>query len=136
MTIAKLKSYRGIRAELDDISAELGEHETLDCVQSAATPPYSKHSVTVSGLPPDDRVISLLERQAVLRAVKGEIERFVDGIEDSEIRRIIQYRYILGKKKRSWQFIAMRLGYCSENTPKYKLKKYFSDCGFCGKSML
>jgi hypothetical protein len=136
MTIETLKSYRTVRAELSDIERELAEHETVDCVQSAATPPYSKHSVTFSGLPPDGRVISLLERQAVLRAVKREIEWFVDGIEDVEIRTIIQMRYILGKKKRSWQFIAMQLGYCSENTPKNKLKKYFCDCGFCGKSML
>lgn len=125
----KLKNYRAICAELEDVTAELDSLGVTDTVQSAATPPYSKHSVPVSGLPPTDEVRALLARQATLRAEKLEIKRFVDSVEDSEIRRIISMRYINGKRQKSWQYIALKLHYRSEHTPVRKLKKFFQHGG-------
>ena len=125
----KLRNYRAVCAELEDVTAELDGLSTTDAVQSAATPPYSKHSVPVSGLPPTDRVKTLLARQAALRAEKLEIEGFVKSIEDYEIRRIISMRYINGKRQKSWQYIALKLHYRSEHTPVRKLKKFFQHGG-------
>lgn len=65
-------------------------------------------------------------RRAELEAEKAEVERYVDSIDDYDIRRIIILRYIRGKRRKSWQHIAMQMGYCSEHTPRRKLKKFFS----------
>lgn len=129
MTLKELKDYRSVCAELDDVNEQLKSCEVIDCVQSASKFPYSKHSVPVSGLPPDDRVKSLLERQAALKAHIFTVERFVENVDNSEIKKIIYLRYIKGKRKKSWQYIAMQLGYCSEHTPQRKLNKYFVDGG-------
>lgn len=64
----------------------------------------------------------------------SEVIKFCDSIprDKSEIRTIVTMRYISGKYPKSWQSIATYIGKSSENTPKNKLKKYFTDCGFCG----
>lgn len=122
MTIDQLKNYRSICAELEDVTAELSELETTDAVQSAATPPYSKHTVPVSGLPPGDGVNALLARQAALRAFKCEVERFVGNCPE-EMRYILTQKYFKGKSNLS---IAMRLGYRDETVIRRKVKKFFS----------
>lgn len=128
MTLQQLESYRSVRAELADIETELSEQGVMIAVQSAsAAPAYSKHTVTVEGLPPTPQVTNLLERRAALRAEKAEVERFVDGITDSEIRLIVLHKYIRGRRPPSWQFIAMKLGYCANHTPRRKLKKFLAD---------
>ena len=121
MTTDQLKNYRAICAELADVTAELDSLSVTDTVQSAATPPYSKHSVVVSGLPPTDEVRVLLARQADLRALKCEVERFVDS-RPEEMRYILTQKYFKG---RSNLYIAMQLGYRDEGTIRKKLKKLF-----------
>ena len=121
MTIEQLESYRAVRAELEDIEGEFAQYGVRIAVQSASTAPFSKHTVTAEGLPPSPKAKALLERKAWLRARKGEVERFVDSIEDSEMRMIVLMKYIKGRQTASWQSIASKLGYCSEHTPKRKL---------------
>jgi len=121
MTIEQLESYRAVRAELEDIEGELAQYGVRIAVQSASTAPFSKHTVTAEGLPPSPKAKALLERKARLRARRAEVERFVDSIEDSEMRMIVLMKYIKGRQTASWQSIASKLGYCSEHTPKRKL---------------
>ena len=118
----KLKNYRAICAELEDVTAELDSLGVTDTVQSAATPPYSKHCVAVSGLPPTDEVRTLLARQAALRALKCEVERFVESCPE-EMRYILAQKYFKG---RSNLYIAMQLGYRDETVIRRKIKKIFS----------
>ena len=117
----KLKNYRAICAELEDVTVELESLNATYAVQSAATPPYSKHSVPVSGLPPTARVKTLLARQAALRALKCEVERFVESCPE-EMRYILAQKYFKGKSN---LYIAMQLGYRDEGTIRKKLKKLF-----------
>ena len=91
----KLKNYRAICAELEDVTAELESLNATDAVQSAATPPYSKHSVPVSGLPPTDRVKTLLARQAALRALKCEVDRFISQVPYYLVKKAIKLYYIV-----------------------------------------
>lgn len=125
MTQNDLEAYRSVCAEIDDIKSQLAGRYAGDTVQSGSKHPYSVHSVRIEGYVPDGNTISLLARLSDLERSRAAVEEFVDGISDSEIRRIISLRYIRGKRRPSWQCIAMRLGYCSENTPKNKLKKIF-----------
>lgn len=136
MTISQLESYRAVRAELEDIEGELAQYGVRIAVQSASTAPFSKHTVTAEGLPPSPKAKALLERKAQLRSRKAEVERFVDSITDSEIRLIVQLKYIRGKRPPSWQSIASRLGYCAEHTPKRKLKKFLADVGNVGNDVI
>lgn len=132
MTIAELKQYRSICAEIKDLEDELKGSYVGDSVTSASGFPYSKHTVHIQGYKPSGGTVATLARLSELKAQKGEIEKFVRGIKDREIKLILSWRYINGKKSPSWQAIAMRLGYRSEHTPINKLKNYFSNCGFCG----
>ena len=136
MTVEQLKNYRSVCAELRDITEQLADSEVTVAVQSAATMPYSLHTATLSGLPPDPHTRTLLERQGVLRALRRDTERFVDSIGDSEIRLIVLLKYIRGKRPPSWQSIASRLGYCAEHTPKRKLKKFLADVGNVGNDVI
>ena len=132
MTTEQLNQYRAICAEIADIRQQLENSYAGDTVQSGSKHPYSVHSVRIEGYKPDRRTTVLLSRLSVLERSRAEIEAFVDSINDSEIRQIVQLRYIRGRKKRSWQYIAMKLGYCAEHTPKRKLKKFLSDVGNVG----
>ena len=132
MTTEQLNQYRAICAEISDIRQQLENSYAGDTVQSGSKHPYSVHSVRIEGYKPDRHTTALLSRLNVLEHSRAEIEAFVDNINDSEIRQIVQLRYIRGKKKRSWQYIAMKLGYCAEHTPKRKLKKFLSDVGNVG----
>ena len=132
MTTEQLNQYRAICAEITDIRQQLENSYAGDTVQSGSKHPYSVHSVRIEGYKPDRHTTALLSRLSVLERTRSEIEAFVDNINDSEIRQIVQLRYIRGKKKRSWQYIAMKLGYCAEHTPKRKLKKFLNDVGNVG----
>ena len=125
MTTADLKQYRNICAEIEDLENELNGVYVGDSVTSASGFPYSKHTVHIEGYKPSGGTVSKLARLSELKAQKGEIEEFVRGVKDREIKLILSWRYISGRKAPSWQAIAMRLGYQAEHTPKRKLQKYF-----------
>lgn len=123
MTLDRLEAYRACRTALEAVIGELAEHETQVAVQSAATPPYSLHTATLTGLPSTPRVISLLERQAALRASCFAVERFAENLDDPELREIVRLRF-MAPRRHSWQEIALALGYRSEHTPRRKLESY------------
>lgn len=122
MTKADLQNYRADKRRLDRISAQLAALETRVCVQSAADPPFSKHSATMCGLPPDDRVRALLTEQAALRERTAAAERFVASFPDERTRFMLREKFFHG---RSNLWIAMRLGYRDEGTVRKKIKKIF-----------
>ena len=123
MTLETLSNYRKAKIELEDINNQLNECYVADSVQSGSKHPYSLHSVRVEGYKPDKRTNKLLFRRSSLESLCKEIEEFHDSIDDSELRQIVMWRYI-SKHKRSWQYIAMKLGYLSDHTPKRKLQKF------------
>lgn len=129
MTIDELKNYRSICAEIADIKKELAGHYAGDTVQSGSKHPYSVHNVRIEGYKSDSSTISLLTRLSVLERFRQDIEEFVHSMNDYDLKLIIQYRFLRGKRPMSWQAIAMKLNYMSEHTPKRKLQKYFQNGG-------
>lgn len=125
MTIAELKQYRSLCAEIKDIEDELKGSYVGDSVTSASGFPYSKHTVHIEGYKSSGGTVAMLARLAELKAQKSEVEEFVRSIKDREIKLILLWRFISGNKAPSWQAIAMRLGYRSEHTPRRKSFKYF-----------
>ena len=122
MTRSQMQDYRAARSRLEVIETELAKLESRICVQSAVTPPYSKHSTTMCGLPPDDRVRALLAEQAALRERTAAAERFVASFPDERTRFMLREKFFHG---RSNLWIAMRLGYRDEGTVRKKIKKIF-----------
>ena len=124
MTLEQLEAYRVNAAELEAVEDELNRRCVTIGVQSSATFPYSKHTVTQEGLPNTPRVKTLLDRQARLRACCEAVERFAESIEDNEVRTIVRLRFMAQGRRLSWQEIALKLGYRAEHTPRRKLTDY------------
>lgn len=92
--------------------------------------PYIKRNFRVNGI--DNKVFgSKTKRQykKMLKSKKNKYEKMIKQIEyelnyikDSEIRRIIRYRYY---DKLSWIQIQIKMKYNSENTARMKLERFF-----------
>lgn len=129
MTLEQLEAYRVNAAELEAIEDELNRRRVTIGVQSAAVFPYSQHTVTQEGLPPEPRVRQLLEREARLKAACAAVERFAESIEDDEVRTVVRLRYMSQGRKPSWREIAFRLGYLDEGTPRKKVRQFLQKDG-------
>lgn len=129
MTLEQLEAYRVNAAELEAIKDELNRRCVTIGVQSAAVFPYSQHTVTQEGLPPEPRVRQLLEREARLKAACAAVERFAESIEDDEVRTVVRLRYMSQGRKPSWREIAFRLGYLDEGTPRKKVRQFLQKDG-------
>lgn len=111
MTKAELEQYRSIVAEIDEIRDRLNKHTVHGTVTGSDSEfPYVKHSISVGGVvetEDNQRDMLLIHR---LEKQKREIEDFVHSIPDSITRRIFTYRYLDGRVKPSWQWIAFKIG--------------------------
>lgn len=113
MTTEDLRRYRNIDDEINLLEEEiidLKNRHTIDAVKSSYSEfPYTEHTQKIYGN--DDTVLNLIsekQRQiAKLKALKIEIEQFVNDISDNIVRNIIKYRYIKGY---SWAKVASELG--------------------------
>lgn len=111
MTRAELSQYRSIAAEIVENEERIRESTLRDSVRGSSSEfPYNLHTVSVEGLTNSGDNSRLLKRQDELRRMKQRIEDFIDDIPDSETRRIFKYRYIVGKRRWSWQRIAIKVG--------------------------
>ena len=122
MTIADLKQYRSICAEIKDIESELDGSYAGDTVQSGSKFPYGKHTVRIEGYVPDGGVVSSLARLAELRRRKKEIEDYINGINDNLMRFILKNKFFKGKSN---LWIAMKLGYSDESSVRKKIERFF-----------
>ena len=121
MTIADLKQYRSICAEIRDIESELDGSYAGDTVQSGSKFPYSKHTVRIEGYVPGGGTVSALARLSELKRKKKQIEDYINGIADNDMRYILRQKFMKGKSNLS---IAVKLGYTDEGTIRKKLKKF------------
>ena len=111
MTKAELSQYRSIAAEIVENEERIRESTLRDSVRGSCTEfPYTERTVSVEGLGSSGDNSRLLKRQGKLKRQKRRIEDFIDNIPDSETRRIFRYRYIVGKRRWSWQKITFKIG--------------------------
>lgn len=124
MTIAELKQYRSLCAEIKDLEDELKGSYVGDSVTSASGFPYSKHTVHIEGYKSSGGTVAMLVRLSELKAQRDDILDFIDkvfGI-DKEMNYILRQKYINGKTN---LYIAKRLGYSDEGTIRKKVKNFF-----------
>lgn len=111
MTKEELEQYRSIVAEIDEIRDRLNNNTVHGTVTGSDSEfPYVKHSFSVGGVVETEqnkRDMILLRK---LEVQKQTIDEFIANIPDSVTRRIFRYRYIEGKVRPSWQWIAFRIG--------------------------
>ena len=108
MTRQRLEQYRALEREIRMLDERLSSAALVsDSVRgSYAEPPYTEHTITITGV--DQAALHRMERKRLrARAERLAIERFIDGIEDSLTRTILEERYIRG---RSWAQVAKAAG--------------------------
>lgn len=113
MTKELLEQYPDICAELADLE-RAARTPVSDVVSgSSADYPYTKHPVTIRGMPPEQH----RERIEQLKRQKTEIEQFVFTLPNAKLRRIATLRAINGL---SWRCVAAQMGHrYSESVVKW-----------------
>lgn len=115
MNKEQLQQYRALCLEIKELENRiqgLRRREVFDKVKASATEfPYNSYELKIFGLEDDKYVsrlkIRLLRRIKKCKNLRLDIEKFVDGIEDSRTRLVFQLRYIEGW---TWQRISLKLG--------------------------
>ncbi len=103
MTKDQLEQYPDLCAEIQELTEQL-RRGVSDTVSASSTEyPYTQHSVTIQGTPPD-----LHARLEGLKKQKADIEAFVAGLPNSRQRRIVTYRALRGY---SWSAVAAKMGH-------------------------
>ncbi len=93
--------------------------------------PYVEHTIKVSGVDVDgyDRKVSQI-RKCLARRIReamdkvAEINKFIEAVEDAEVRNILTLRY---SECLTWEEIAIELNMC-ERTARRKFRKWWESC--------
>lgn len=89
-----LKNYRTNQAELLDLKCKLQIMTVRDSVQSASRFPYSKHSVTVEGIPLCEDADEIQHRIIVLKNKISNAENLINSIPQYWLRKAAQMYYL------------------------------------------
>ena len=135
-----LEQYGSIKREVEelrkdrtDLLASAKEVPVVDTVSSSSRHmPYGKHTVVIKGTAVvmsrkkaaklKETETRLAEREMRLHNEYAEIEKFIDSIEKSKIRRIIEYKYVNGL---SWTATASKVYGCpKENRARMAVTRY------------
>ena len=129
MNTEKLCQYSKLKKEevllerrLRDLNAEI----VTDVVRGSMDEhPYTEHSIKICGVGTEkiNKTKRLLcDRQRRIRELQCEIEEWIDTINVSEIRQIIEWHYIIGK---SWNATAVKVfGTPCGDAARKKVKRF------------
>lgn len=93
MTKEKLKNYRSLKLELEDLEIKIHSLKVQDSVKGTSKyPPHIMQTHRIEGTAPEN--YGLLEHKSELKAQIKEIEDFVDGISDYKVRKAVEMYYI------------------------------------------
>ncbi len=108
MTRKRLEQYRSLGKEISILEQEIKQAAKIaDTVRaSSREAPYLQHTVVITGT--DARARVRLDRKCRKAArERREIEKYIDALEDSQLRTIMELRYLKGL---SWSKVAGRMG--------------------------
>jgi len=137
VTIKTLEQYRKLKSEITQTVKRLDDSKDgvsvycFDTVKgSSQVLPYQEKVITITGVSQRHiYTVKRLERILKNRIIRLqntvlEIEGFIDTVEHSEIRQIIQYRYIQGL---SWKVTARKIfGYPCEDRARKMIIRFFA----------
>lgn len=129
-----LKQINYMRKELDYYNQKLkklnGKQEiVIDSVQSSSKEfPYTRHTATIEGLASSK---TLNKYKKMIQSYETKLEKLllqltydINHIKDSEMRLLIQYRYI---ENYSLAKIQVLMGYTSEDVARKKLERFLKN---------
>lgn len=136
-----LSQIDDLNKEVEDIKkrlkvlAEKPDKVVRDSVSGSSTTwPYTKHSCVVEGID-TTKYKNIKKYKRILKAKQEKLQKKIiqleyelNYIEDSEIRRIIRYKYI---DKMNWVAIMFKMNYNSECQARIKLKRFFEKNSKC-----
>lgn len=135
MTKELLESIDSLRKEVNDLEnrikklADMPDRVLRDSVRGSSTTfPYTQHSCVIEGVDINkNKNIKKLNR--ILKRKKENLQKLIvkleydlNQISDSEIRRIIRYKYEDGL---SWIEIMFKMEYNTEDHARKKIKRFF-----------
>lgn len=103
MTKELLEQYPDICRELEDVERKLHQPVSDTVSGSGNEFPFTQHTITIHGVQP-----KLIKQRDHLQAQKEEIERFMQNLPNSKLRRIVDYRVVKGM---SWEQVAAKMGH-------------------------
>ena len=126
VTKEKLKKYRDLKLELEDLEFEINQLKVQDNSKgSSKYPPYIMQTHKIEGTAAEN--YGMLEHKADLKAQIKEIEDFVKKIPDYKIRKAVRIYYIdkieQGEDKPTWEDVADEIPGETSNSLKSKLKR-------------
>lgn len=124
MTVERLKQYRSLRKEIEELAQEIKESEGPDVVEGSDDEwPYTKRRSKVRGSVCKPETLDIMrDKLAEIQEEYHELQKFIENIPDSETRRIFRLKYINGM---TFQQIAFRLaGSRGESYPRRIHKSY------------
>jgi len=136
VTITALEQYGKLKNEIIQTVKRLDELKNdengyaFDTVKGSSTVfPYQEKIIAITGISQrhintvKQLELKLRNRIAYLENMIIEIEKFIDTVELSEIRQIIQYHYIQGL---TWKMTARKVyGYPCEDRARKAITRYF-----------
>jgi hypothetical protein len=138
MNLDRLEQYKDKLKEIKLLESriiEMRQEETeivSDTVRgSSSSFPYTQYTVKITGLNVKkrekiNRVIErLIIRKTALYHDLEEVEQFVDEIQDSRVRQIIELRYIKGM---SWNAVSTKVyNYPNGDRARKTIKRFFEE---------
>ena len=140
LTKELLDSIESLRKELKDLKNRLriinkkSKTVITDSVQASSSKyPYTKHSVTIEGVKFFKTKHSRSTYKRMIKSSEHKLEKLINQLEyelkyiedqDSEIRRIIRYKYEDGL---SWVQVMFKMNYKSEEKARIKLKRFLEN---------
>lgn len=129
MTIERLEQYAALKREIKSLERRItkaqasGGGVTDTVTASMKNFPYIQRPIKIVGSKAAGLTRTLENRLDRLERETEEVESWLDSVGDSEMRQIIQYRYVDGL---TWIAVSNRVyGYPSENKARLKLKRFF-----------
>lgn len=108
MTKEQLKQFKSLKQEVTELTQKIDSKKIGTVVKSSSHSfPYCEHDTVVYGFAPSRELRSLQAKRNYCIDECNKIRQYLDGIDDSHLRRIFEYRYINGF---NWQQIATRIG--------------------------
>ncbi|MCL2563128.1 MAG: hypothetical protein FWE08_03735 [Oscillospiraceae bacterium] len=126
MSKRRLEQYKSLQSEIamlgeQILSATASDGVVTDMVRgSAAEHPYTSQNIVIQGHG-SPRVSRLAARRREHEAECAAVEEYVEAVEDSVIRQILTWRYLLGE---SVEETSRMVGYSKSQVDR-KLKNFF-----------
>ncbi len=129
-----LGEFSSLRKEIKETQARIAQLEksnklyASDVVKgSGKNYPYISHTVKVAGVADFSGKIEeqnkvLQKRLIKLQGLISELQKIIDGIEDSEVRRIMQFRYVDGK---TYKQVAQAMGCAGDGSTQLKQMRIY-----------